>query len=155
VLRITTPTTSMETMVSDQRLSDRNRRDEVTFAAARVVSERLPSVRLIGWGQRLQYKSQTTTYFSPSSFMRLDGGIEYTYVLRRARFAGDRQDGISASFVEGTDNHAVSYHHPALRAEVSLSRHLLLEARGEWVRASTYRQSSLSVNLRVRNLAGD
>ena len=150
--RLVTARASIDTTASWQRLSDGNGRSEVTISAGRVVSERLQSVRLIAWGQNLRYASSRSYYFSPGTFLRVDGGAEFTRLLQRPRFAGDRQSSFAVSFVEGTDNHGVLYHHPAARVHWQLSRRLALDSQGNWIRSSSYHESSFVIGLDVANL---
>ena len=152
-VRVATPKTSVETSTAWQRLSDGNTRRDITFSASRVVSERLPGLRVISWGQSLGYGARRSDYFSPDTFVRLDAGAELTHLLQRPRFAGDRQSSITVAFVEGTDNHGVLYHHPTATAHLQLTRRVALNARAELIRSSTYRESSFFVGIDLANLA--
>jgi hypothetical protein len=151
--RLATAQGSLDATASWQRLSDGNGRSEVTISAGRIVSERLQSVRVIAWGQNLRYASPRSYYFTPGTFLRVDGGAEFSRLLQRPRFAGDRQSSFAVSFVEGTDNHGVLYHHPAARLHWQLSRRVALDSQGNWIRSSSYHESSFVIGLDVANLA--
>jgi hypothetical protein len=151
-VRLGTPKASFEMRGTWQRLSDDNTRREVTLSASRMVSERVQGFRVIAWGQSLGYGAARPAYFSPDAFLRLDGGAEFTTLLRRPRFAGDRFSSFTLAFVEGTDNHHVLYHHPTVSTHLQLSRRVALNGRAEVIRSSTYRESSLFVGLDFANL---
>ena len=117
-----------------------------------MVTERVQGLRVIAWSQSLGYGAARTGYFSPDTFLRIDGGAEFTSLLRRPRFAGDRFSSVTVAFVEGTDNRRVLYHHPTVTTHLQLSRRVALNGRAEVIRSSTYRESSLFVGLDLANL---
>jgi hypothetical protein len=147
------PSVSMTTTTRWQDLSDRNRRVSVQASLSRIFSERVRDLRLIGWGEVLSFGQRATSYFSPGSFVRLDGGIEYTYRLNSPRFRGDRADALTASYLVGTDSDGALYQHPSVRLTREFQRGLSLEGRADLIRSASYRESSFSVSLKVTGAA--
>ena len=154
-LRAASPNTSVEVRGAWQRLSDGNNRTRFTATASRIVSERLRGLRVVGWAETLGYATPSALYFSPSRFLRVDGGVAYTHLVEKPRFGGDRQKSLQVSFLEGTDNHGVLYHHPSVEAGFEISRRFVVNGTASWIRSSTYNDSLFAVDIRVINIATD
>ncbi|MFN7981417.1 MAG: hypothetical protein U0Q11_06130 [Vicinamibacterales bacterium] len=154
-LRAASPNTSVEVRGSWQRLSDGNNRTRFTANASRVVSERLRGLRVVGWAETLEYATPSSLYFSPSRFVRVDGGLAYTHLVEKPRFGGDRQKSLQVSFLEGTDNHGVLYYHPSVEAGFEISRRFVVNGTASWIRSASYNDSLFAVDIRVINIATD
>lgn len=148
-VRAATPNTTLDVRAAWQRVSDGNTRTRLTASASRMVSESLRGLRLVGWAETLEYSFGASSYFSPDFFLRVDGGVEYTHLLQRPRFEGDRRRTLQVSFLEGTDNHGVLYHHPSVGAGFELSRWFTVNGTASWIRSAVYRDSLFSVDVRV------
>ena len=92
------------------------------------------------------------TYFSPGQFFRLDSGFEYARTLRRPRFRDDRHDQTAIGYLVGTDSRGVLYHHPSARLALEIARGIAIEAKADWIRSSTYRESAFTVSARFFGL---
>lgn len=153
LVRAASPNTSIEMRGAWQSLSDGNDRTRFTATASRIISERLRGLRLVGWAESLQYAKASSFYFSPSRFLRVDGGLEYTHLMEKPRFGGDRQKSLQVSFMEGTDNHGVLYHHPSVAAGLELSRRFTINGTASMIRSSTYQDSVVAVDIRVTGIS--
>lgn len=140
-----TPSGGVETRIATSTLQDGNRRSELQGSFA----HRLPirGLQVMGWGSLLRNSLPSSIYFSPAQFARVDVGLEYTRTMKPMRFAGDRQKTVRATFLEGTDNRGTLYHHPAVSFELPFSRQFAVSARGDWVRSSAYRETSIYLGL--------
>ena len=148
-LRFHAPSSSIEMRASRHTISDGNERTRITVSANRSLGGRLAPLRLLGWGEALAFGEARAAYFSPARFLRLDTGLEYVHALARPRFQGDRQGELAVGYLVGTDNRGTLYQHPLMRLAVELRPGLALEARGGWIRSSTYDERSLVVGLRL------
>lgn len=147
------PSGSVDAGISRQRLSDGNARTRINLSSTRIVSERARALRLILWAEATQYAVPSPGYFSPDLFVRADAGLEYTHVLQRARYSGDRQRSVRAAYLEGTDNRGARYHHPALGATLPFGRRFTLNATADWIRSAAYNESSFTLDIRLNGLA--
>ena len=152
-VRAASPNTTIELRGAWQSLSDGNDRTRFTASASRIISERLRGLRLVGWAETLQYGNVSSLYFSPSRFVRVDGGLEYTHLVEKPRFGGDRQKSLQVSFMEGTDNHGVLYHHPSVAAGIELSRRFTINGTASMLRSATYQDSVVAVDIRVTGIS--
>ena len=152
-VRSASPNTTIELRGAWQSLSDGNDRTRFTASASRIISERLRGLRLVGWAETLQYGNVSSMYFSPSRFTRVDGGLEYTHLVEKPRFGGDRQKSLQVSFLEGTDNHGVLYHHPSVAAGIELSRRFTINGTASMIRSATYQDSVVAVDIRVTGIS--
>jgi hypothetical protein len=134
---------------SRHAISDGNDRTRITVSANRALGGRLARLRLLGWGEALAFDGARAAYFSPARFLRLDAGLEYVHWLARPRFQGDRQGEFAVAYLVGTDNRGTLYQHPLMRLAVDLRLGVALEARGGWIRSSTYDERSVVVGLRL------
>ncbi len=147
-LRRATPRGDAELRLGHTRLSDGNRRDSIEASATAVLTERFRTLRGLFWAQVTRTGQRSPAYFSPERFVRLDAGIEYTWMLRPQRFAGDRQKTIRFGFLQGLDDRGTLYHHPRLSADLPLTRQLSFTATADVVTSETYRESSFQFGLR-------
>jgi hypothetical protein len=152
-MRASSPNTTVELRGAWQRLSDGNDRTRFTASASRIISERLRGLRLIGLAETLQYGHVTSMYFSPSRFTRVDGGLEYTHLVEKPRFGGDRQKSLQVSFMEGADNYGVLYHHPSVAAGIELSRRFTINGTASMTRSASYQDSVVAVDIRVTGIS--
>lgn len=152
-LRWAPPAGVVDAGASRQYLSDGNARTRVNLSASRIVSERARGLRFVVWAEASRYAVAMPAYFSPSLFIRADAGVEYTHLLLRPRYAGDRQRSLRVAFLEGTDNHGVRYHHPSLGASLPFGRWFTMNATADWIRSAAYDESSFTVDIRVNGLA--
>ena len=148
-LRFRAPSSFVEMRASRHTISDGNERTRVTVSANRALGGRLARVRLLGWAEALAFGDERAAYFSPAQFLRLDAGLEYVRPLARPRFQGDRQGEFALGYLIGTDNRGIVYQHPLMRLAVDLRPGVALEARGGWIRSSTYDERSFVVGLRL------
>jgi len=121
------PRTTLQARLSAQSLSDGNARTRATVSFTQALGDRFKQVRLIGWAESLRYRTASTTYFSPSGQLRVDGGAEYTYEFFTPRFRGDRQQRITGGYLIGVDNDGEFYHHPTLRLVFEFGNGLAFE----------------------------
>jgi hypothetical protein len=148
-LRFRSPSSSVEMQASRHEISDGNDRTRLTVSANRSLGGRLARLRLLGWGEALTFGDARAPYFSPARFLRLDAGLEYVHPLARPRFQGDRQSEFAVGYLVGTDSRGILYQHPMMRLGVEMRAGVALEARGGWIRSSTYDERSLVVGLRL------
>ncbi len=85
---------------AQQTVSDDNERTRATLTFSRALSDRLRAVRVVGWAESLRYQSASPDYFSPSGQLRVDLGVEYTHAFRAPQFRGDRQQTITAGYLD-------------------------------------------------------
>jgi hypothetical protein len=67
------------------------------------------------------------------------------------RFRSDRRKTISGGYLVGTDDDGVIYHHPSFRFDVEFANGLVLDARADVIRSSVYRDTRLTIDLRLLN----
>ncbi len=144
-----TPQSSVALTASRQRLSDGNWRNRATLSATRSLSERVPELRVVGWGELLSYRDRSADYFTPVYFLHVDGGLEYTQSFGRPRFGGDRRRTLSASYLFGADDGGTTYQHPTIRLFFELNNGVAIDAHADWIRSATYDESAIAVGLRI------
>ena len=103
--------------------------------------------------QMAKYGNVSSLYFSPSRFVRVDAGLEYTHLVEKPRFGGDRQKSLQVSFLEGTDNHGVLYYRPSVAAGLELSRRFTINGTASMIRSTTYQDSVVAVDIRVTGIS--
>ena len=148
-LRFNGRSSSIELRGSRQALSDGNSRFRMSLSARHALSGVLQRVRVLAWAEELTYRRSAAGYFSPSHFLRVDGGLEYAHPLRQARFQGDGPGEAVFGYLVGTDNRGALYHHPRARLALELRRGLTLDARGGWIRSGSYDETSFAIGLRI------
>ena len=153
-VHLATANTSMTARAAWQRLSDGNRVSRVIAEAGRVLSEPLRHVRVLGVAEAIRYARSSPVYFSPSRFIKVDGGVEYTHLFEGATSAGQRQRRLQLAFLEGADNQGVLYHQPRVSLGLGLSRWFFLNSTASMTRSATYRDSSFTIDIGVINLSG-
>jgi tetratricopeptide (TPR) repeat protein len=151
-LRFDAPLTSIDVHATRQDLSDGNARSRTTMSASQALGERLRGLRLIAWVEQLSYRSAAADYFTPSSFLHVDAGLEYAYAFSRPRFRGDRDNSVAVSYLFGTDSRGTRYLHPSVRLSLEVVDGLALDARAGWIRSADYDETTFMVALRVGGL---
>lgn len=144
-----TPSASLDVQAASERLSDGNGRQHTTLSFTHIAGDRLRDWQAVIWAESLSYRTTSTSYFSPDTFLRIDGGIEYRHPFTAVHFRGDRENVLVAGYLIGTDNHGVLYQHPTLRLSLDLARGLAIDARGSWIRSASYDETAFVVGLRV------
>ncbi len=87
-LRFESSSTTLDSVLAWQRLSDGNVRARVSATATHGVSERVRGLRLLVWSEVLAFRDASPTYFSPSHQFRLDAGAQVQLRLPRAALPG-------------------------------------------------------------------
>jgi hypothetical protein len=153
-LRFDSPRAALSATVHLQRISDGNSRGRATVSFGRVVSARVPQLRVLAWSEFLTYRQESQFYFAPAGFLRVDAGASYTHQFSRPRFQGDRRNELSVSYLIGVDNRDAVYHHPAARLSVELVEGLAVDAQADWIRSPVYDETTFVVGLRIGGSAG-
>jgi hypothetical protein len=152
-VQFTTPQASWSVSGSWQQLSDQNVRQQIEVSGTRVLFERLPGLRAIGWAQQTWNRRTAVDYFAPASFTRVDGGAEYTAMLARPRFRGDRESSVTAGYLLGADARGFVYHHPYGRTSIELRDAVVMDAQAELITSRDYRHTRWTVAVRVGGTA--
>lgn len=145
---------SFELRTAWQQLSDGNARFRVTLTLDRTVHARLRRLRVLARAEELAYSRPAAPYFSPSHFLRFDGGFEYLQPFSQVRFNGDRRAELAVGYLLGGDNRAQLYQQPYARLTWELFSSVAVDARARWAHSQPYRDSSFSLRLRVGGGAG-
>ena len=106
-------------------------------------------ISAIAWTSWQAFERETSVYFSPSGFFRMDGGVEWRHWLSLPRFADDLARYVTASYQLGFDDRGTLYQHPTVRGGWEINDLLLLEAGADWIVSSVYHQTRATVQLRI------
>jgi tetratricopeptide (TPR) repeat protein len=142
------PGTWFNVALTRQSVSDGNARTRATLTLSRVLSDRVRSLRFVGWAESLAYRSASADYFSPAHQLRVDAGAEYTFAFSTPRFRGDRQKTLTGGYLIGIDDQGTAYHHPTIRLAFEFARGIAIDADASWIRSRVYRETAAFVGLR-------
>jgi tetratricopeptide (TPR) repeat protein len=132
-----------------ERLSDGNRRGDARLDLGVRLRSGRTEIRALAAGEVIAFRREDPLYFSPSSLQRYDAGVEMRRQLRRKRFDTDRDDTFAAAFLAGVDDRGRVYQTGRTELSMELRSGTAIGARAVVVRSSVYRQTSVSVFLKV------
>lgn len=154
-VRVATANADVSARAAWQRLSDGNSVMRASAQGGRVLHERFRNVRLVAAADTFSFARTVAGYFSPSRFVKVDGGVEYTHLFEGGRGPGEPVRRLQVAFLEGADNRGVLYHQPRLSLGLGLSRWFFVNSTASMTRSSTYRDSSFTIDIGVVNLSGN
>jgi hypothetical protein len=143
---------SVDGAVASSTLSDDNLRRTVRLGVSQRVLRGRHELKLIATTDGLSFRDERSTYFTPGSFWRVDGGAEWRGWLSIPRFFGDRERWLSAGYTFGVDDRNVGYHTMRAGFSYELTGGVAFVADGQVTRSAVYNAGRLSIGLRLRQV---
>jgi hypothetical protein len=134
-------------------LTDDNRRHFTRVEVSPRLSRGSIDIRLLASAEHLAYRSTTSLYFSPRSFLREDVGVQWRQRLGGLQFHGDRDQTVLARYLIGIDDRQMIYHTARVELAYEFAKGVVLAGQGQVIRSSAFNSSSVVLAIRLGGLA--